>query len=192
MDPARLGLFGHSQGGWVVLEVGAADPSIAFVITNSGPGVTMARQERFSTRSPHDRRRRPRQAVTDALAHRTLSIALVRAEPTSRRCRRPLGKTVTGGRPRGARARPPLARPRPRQALERLTRPLLAIFGGKDLFTPVEDSIAVFRAARADRPGDLEIVTFSGANHRLQSGEPPALHPAYATTLGDWILRHNS
>jgi pimeloyl-ACP methyl ester carboxylesterase len=49
VDPGRLGLFGHSQGGWVVLEAAAADPSVAFVVTNSGPGVTMAHQERFAT-----------------------------------------------------------------------------------------------------------------------------------------------
>ena len=78
----------------------------------------------------------------------------------------------------------------PRPALERLTCPLLAIFGEQDLVTPVEDSIAVFRAARPGGAGDLEITTLPGCDHRLQSGEPPALHPAYATTLGDWILRH--
>jgi pimeloyl-ACP methyl ester carboxylesterase len=80
----------------------------------------------------------------------------------------------------------------PRPALERLTCPLLAIFGGQDLVTPVEESIAVFRAAREGRPGELHIETYPGADHRLQSGEPPALHPAYDTTLGDWILRHSS
>ena len=80
----------------------------------------------------------------------------------------------------------------PRPALERLTCPLLAIFGDEDLVTPVEESIAVFRAARAGRPGDLDVVTLPGADHRLQSGEPPALHPAYAATLGDWIIRHVS
>ena len=68
----------------------------------------------------------------------------------------------------------------PRPALERLTCPLLAIFGDQDLVTPVEESIAVFRAARAGRPGDLDVETLPGGDHRLQSGEPPALHPAYA------------
>ena len=56
----------------------------------------------------------------------------------------------------------------------------------------MEESIAVFRAARAGRPGDLEVVTLPGADHRLQSGEPAALHAAYAATLGDWIIRHGS
>jgi pimeloyl-ACP methyl ester carboxylesterase len=43
VDGARLGIFGHSQGGWVVLEVAAADPWVAFVVANSGPGVSPLR-----------------------------------------------------------------------------------------------------------------------------------------------------
>jgi uncharacterized protein len=78
----------------------------------------------------------------------------------------------------------------PRPALERLTCPLLAIFGGQDLVTPVEESIAVLRAARADGRGELEIVTLPDGDHRLHTGEPPALHSAYDRTLGDWILQH--
>ena len=68
VDPARLGLFGHSQGGWVVLEVAASDPSVAFVITNSGPGVTMALQERFATEANMTAAGAPAEAVAGALA----------------------------------------------------------------------------------------------------------------------------
>jgi pimeloyl-ACP methyl ester carboxylesterase len=80
----------------------------------------------------------------------------------------------------------------PRPALERLACPLLAIFGEQDLVTPVDESIVIFRAARAGRPEELEIATLPGGNHRLQSGDPPALHPAYAATLGEWILRQTA
>ena len=193
VDPARLGLFGHSQGGWVVLEVGAADPSVAFVITNSGPGVTMARQERFSTEAHMTAGGAPAEAVTGALALQDTLYALVRSGADLATVQATAGEDGHGP---SDPAELELVRRwldhDPRPALERLTRPLLAIFGDEDLFTPVEDSIAVFSAARADRPGDLEVVTFSGADHRLQSGEPPALHPAYAATLGDWITRHVS
>ena len=68
VDAARLGLFGHSQGGWVVLEVASADPSVAFVVTNSGPGVTMARQERFATEAHMVAAGAPADAVAGALA----------------------------------------------------------------------------------------------------------------------------
>jgi hypothetical protein len=54
---------------------------------------------------------------------------------------------------------------------------------------PVEESVAVFRAARKGRPGALDVAKLPGADHRLQSGGPQALHSAYETTLGDWISR---
>jgi pimeloyl-ACP methyl ester carboxylesterase len=37
--PKPVGLFGHSQGGWVVVEAASRQPEIAFVVANSGPGV---------------------------------------------------------------------------------------------------------------------------------------------------------
>jgi len=193
VDPARLGLFGHSQGGWVVLEAAASHPSVAFVITNSGPGVTMARQERFATEVHMTAAGAPAEAVAGALATQDTLVELVRGGADFETVQAAAGDDGHG--PSDA-AELELVRRwldhDPRAALERLTCPLLAIFGDEDLFTPVEESIAVFRAARAGRPGDLDIETLTGGDHRLQSGEPPALHPAYDRTLGDWILRRSA
>ncbi|HEY8295676.1 MAG TPA: alpha/beta hydrolase, partial [Micrococcaceae bacterium] len=41
------GLYGVSQGGWVALIASALDARIRFVISNSGPGVSPAFQDRF-------------------------------------------------------------------------------------------------------------------------------------------------
>jgi pimeloyl-ACP methyl ester carboxylesterase len=191
VDSTRLGLFGHSQGGWVVLEVAAADPSVAFVVTNSGPGVTMARQERFATEAHMIAGGAPAEAVAGALATQDAIMTLVRGGADLETV-----QAAAGGDGQGPSDPAELDLIRrlldhdPRPALERLACPLLALFGGEDLVTPVEESIAVFRAARAGRPGDLEIETLPGGDHRLQSGDPPTLHPAYAATLGDWIIRH--
>jgi uncharacterized protein len=191
VDPVRLGLFGHSQGGWVVLEVAAADPAVAFVVTNSGPGVTMARQERFATEAHMLAAGAPADAVAGALVTQDALMALVRAGADFDAVQAAAGDDGHGP---GDDAELELVRRwldhDPRPALERLTCPLLAIFGGQDLVTPVEESIAVLRAARADGRGELEIVTLPDGDHRLHTGEPPALHSAYDTTLGDWILQH--
>jgi uncharacterized protein len=191
VDPVRLGLFGHSQGGWVVLEVAAADPAVALVVTNSGPGVTMARQERFATEAHMLAAGAPADAVAGALVTQDALMALVRAGADFDAVQAAAGDDRHGP---GDDAELELVRRwldhDPRPALERLTCPLLAIFGGQDLVTPVEESIAVLRAARADGRGELEIVTLPDGDHRLHTGEPPALHSAYDTTLGDWILQH--
>jgi len=189
----RLGLFGHSQGGWVVLEVGAADPSVAFVVTNSGPGVTMARQELFATEAHMTAGGAPAAAVSSALAGLDAIFALVRSGADFETVKAAAGEDGQGP---GNAAELDLIRRLldhdPRPALERLSCPLLAMFGDNDLQVPVEESVAVFRAARSGRPGDLDVEIFHGADHRLQTGEPSALHPDYAATLGEWIIRRLS
>ena len=46
----RLGLFGFSQGGWVVPIAAALDPhEVAFTIIGSGPAVTLGEEELYST-----------------------------------------------------------------------------------------------------------------------------------------------
>ncbi|GAA1288148.1 alpha/beta hydrolase family protein [Saccharothrix xinjiangensis] len=42
------GLFGHSEGGWVVLRAATLRDDVPWVVTNSGPGVTPAVQDRYS------------------------------------------------------------------------------------------------------------------------------------------------
>jgi pimeloyl-ACP methyl ester carboxylesterase len=190
VDPARLGLFGHSQGAWVVLEVAAADPSVPFVVTNSGAGVTMAQQERFATEAHMSAAGAPGDVVADALATQDALMGLVRGGADFETVRAAAGGDGQGP---GDAAELDLVRRLldhdPRPALERLECPLFAIFGSEDLFVPVEESVAVFRAARSGRPGNLDVETLSGADHRLQIGDPKVLHPAYAPTLGAWITR---
>jgi uncharacterized protein len=190
VDAERLGLFGHSQGGWVVLEVAAADPSVPFVITNSGPGVTMARQERFATEAHMTAGGAPADAVAEALATQDALMALVRGGADFETIQAAAGGDGQGP---GDAAEVELVRRwldhDPRPALERLECPLLALFGGADLFVPVEETLAVFRSARAGRPGSLDVETLPGGDHRLQIGDPQELHPAYVPTLGDWITR---
>ena len=84
MDPATVGLFGHSQGGWVVLEVAAADPTIGFVVTNSGPGVSWARQGRYATAAHLATDGASPAEVETAVEGYDRIVALVRPAPTSR------------------------------------------------------------------------------------------------------------
>ncbi|PMZ87184.1 acyl-CoA thioester hydrolase/BAAT C-terminal domain-containing protein, partial [Pseudomonas sp. FW306-2-11AD] len=42
IDPARIGLIGHSEGGIVAPKVAAKDPRIAFIVLMAGPGVPLS------------------------------------------------------------------------------------------------------------------------------------------------------
>lgn len=51
IDPTRIGLWGHSQGGWVVPMVAAGLDSLSFVVGFSAPGVTYADLDKFANAS---------------------------------------------------------------------------------------------------------------------------------------------
>ncbi|HEU4971631.1 MAG TPA: alpha/beta hydrolase [Gaiellaceae bacterium] len=74
----------------------------------------------------------------------------------------------------------------PRPALERITVPVLALFGSDDPIVPVAESVEVYRAAV---PADLvRIEVFPGGDHRLQVGEPPRLADGYLETVSSFVF----
>ena len=48
INPRQIGLWGHSQGGWVAPIAAAQSKDVAFVISFSGPGVTYAELNKYA------------------------------------------------------------------------------------------------------------------------------------------------
>ena len=48
IDPTKIGVWGFSQGGWVVPTAAASSPSVAFTIIGSGPTVTLEEEILYS------------------------------------------------------------------------------------------------------------------------------------------------
>jgi pimeloyl-ACP methyl ester carboxylesterase len=194
----RVGLYGHSQGGWVVVEAAARCPSAAFVVTSSGPGVTPAAQERWATRTYVARSDVPEEEIEEVERYYDRVLSMMRAGMPLARARKEL---EASGFPNAFETLSLPVLPEddaewrllaalidydPRPALERIDVPVLALFGADDPITPVEESVAVFReAVRADL---LRVEVFAGADHRLQQGDPPALVGGYLETLASFIL----
>ena len=191
IDPATVGVFGHSQGGWVILEVAADDPSIAFVVTNSGPGVTWARQGRYATAAHLAADGASPDEVATALMAYDRIVGLVREGASFDIVERAASEAGQGENGPADAAELELARAwldhDPRAALERMTSPVLALFGSADLIVPVDQSIAVFRAAFAGHADALTVHVFEGGDHRSRIGDPPVLHPGYLAVLTGWI-----
>ena len=198
---APIGLFGHSQGGWVVVETGARDHRLAFVVSNSGPGVTPAQQERYATLRGAQRDGLTRYETERLLADYDALGELLRGVDAPGDVRRLISARL--GPPSRLRA---LARyasvPEddrewtfmrrildhdPAPALKRITCPLLALFGSNDELTPVAESMAIYRDARKGRAG-LTVHVFPGADHRCQVGDPPWMAPRYFELLLGWIV----
>jgi uncharacterized protein len=186
-----LGLFGHSQGGWVVVEAAGRGAPVAFVITNSGPGVSPARQERYSLTSKLTEGRK-----AEALAAYDAVVAVIRECPT-------LFEGVERLEAAGVPYRElpgtefmfedealwslsaKIFAYDPAAALSRIRAPLLAIFGAADKVTPPEESVVALQAAV--RPELLEIEVFPGGDHRLLHGEPSRFVDGYLDRIAAFV-----
>ena len=187
-----LGLFGHSQGGWVVVEAAGRGVPLAFVITNSGPGVTPARQERYSLAN-----KLPAGAEAEALAMYDAVVAVLRKRSTLAqgleqldaagvRYRELPGLKLMFEEEAVWRLSAKIFGYDPASALSRITAAVLALFGAADNVTPPEESVAAFRAAV--RPELLEVEVFPEGDHRLLHGDPPRFVDGYLDRIAAFVL----
>jgi hypothetical protein len=146
------GLFGHSQGGWVVLEASTvANPD--FIITNSGPAVSPREQEIYSTEQTLRKRGWDDEAVRAGLAsfHRVMDLLdLPYGEAWPKASALPLIDELTAvgafipTDPELWSFASAIIDYDPVPALRALDVPLLALLGEEDDVVPVQRSADVF------------------------------------------------
>jgi pimeloyl-ACP methyl ester carboxylesterase len=192
-----IGLFGHSQGGWVAVEAAASGLELSFLVSNSGPAVTPVAQER------HALENRMRAAgvnddtivatldVYDELTGLARQAAPLRAAQdylNRRRSQQSLAAeewlTLTDDA-RSWSELSQLADYDPRPSLSAIRRPLLVLYGADDPLVPVPASVTALLAAVPNALLTVEIL--SNADHRLQTGQPPSLHPHYFEILETFL-----
>jgi len=189
---APVGLFGHSQGGWVVIEAASRGADIAFVVTSSGPGVTPGEQERYSACTRLERNGASEAELADGLRSFDALLEMLRdgillADVGSRMDAARL--ILPPGFELADEADWELMRALvdydPRAALERIEVPVLALLGAADPIVPVDASVAVYEAAV--QPELLEVLVLPGADHRIQVGDPPRLADGYLDALTAFV-----
>lgn len=193
-----IGLFGHSQGGWVALEAASRDGRLAFVVANAGPGVTPGEQDRFALESALRRSGAGGDDLEAALSAYDGTLELLRSGAsfddfqsfaTSEELAQTFGIIGEYAPVAEDAAAWEFARRiidyDPAPALRRIGVPVLALFGGGDRLVPVEASVAVYRESVPDER--LTVHVFAGADHRCQVGDPPTMAPGYLELLNGWI-----
>ena len=168
-------------------------------MTNAGPGVTPGEQERYATRAYMRRAGMPESEFDAVGRYLDLLLSMMRSRVPFERVR---ARIAEEGFPPAFET---LGLPflpddaavwnfmaalidyDPRQSLERIRVPVLALFGADDAITAVTDSVVVYReAVRSDL---LQVEVFADADHRVQAGDPPALVDGYLETLATFVLR---
>lgn len=214
IDPARIGLIGHSEGGIVAPKVAAKDPKLAFIVLMAGPGVPLGevlRAQRAALgpamgASPAQLKQGQdvvdhvnaamRGAKGDADAE-ARALAAIKAEPIVPKPTddqaRALAKQLASGWMRT------LTDYDPRPTLAKVKCPILALNGSKDGQVPPDQNLPAIRAAtRANR--DVTIVELPNLNHLFQTAKTGAVGeyadieetvaPIALDTMTDWIVRH--
>jgi uncharacterized protein len=185
VDPSRIGLVGHSQGGWIAQMVAADEPGVGFVVLLAGPGQTVRDQVLTYERLLHERRGRSPEEVerTVASLRRQLGVASA-LRPACAALRMHYICRIIDFDPAGY--------------LARITVPVLAIFAEVDPMVPPELNIPLLCAGlrRADNT-DVTVHVFPEANHdffRARTGLPEEYRhlqrahvPGFREMIGEWV-----
>lgn len=205
VDPARIGIVGLSQGGWVAPIVAAADSHVAFVVNVSGAAVTFLEQSHLEMANTTRQAGLPEDAVREVLA---LNHAAERFLTTgdweryaSRRERglhsswREIAEGYPGSRDaaiwtflRG------VYRFDPMPYWANVAQPVLVLYGEEDEHdnVPVRESVRRLRETfEAAGKRNHRIVVIPGAGHGFLDMERHGLMEEFTTALGGWVRAHH-
>ncbi|WP_406231803.1 alpha/beta hydrolase family protein [Nocardia sp. NBC_01009] len=202
IDRARVGLFGHSEGGYLAPLVAARpDSGVAFVIAMAGPSVVGADVVNEQTEligaaqgtppGELDRQVRDTAALTTLL--RTGDIEGANKLAREQNAALPEDKRAKAA-DLDAQITPyfaALVAYDPAPALKALRVPVLAFYGGKDLQVPAAQNEQPMRDNLAADP-DATVLTFPGLNHLMQPTETglPSEYNNIETTISPEVLTY--
>jgi dienelactone hydrolase len=183
IDPARIFVLGHSLGGTVAPRVAAADPALAGLVIFAGGAQPMhwsaVRQFRYLG-SP--------QQLIDIVTRQAEAVDSPDLSPGTPEADLPFG--VPAAYWLDLRGYDPAA------TAATLGKPMLILQGGRDYQVTVDDDLARWRAALADRP-EVTIRVYDADNHLFLAGSGPSkpaeyeraqhVDPAVVADIADWL-----
>jgi len=215
VDAKHIGLFSHSSGGWPLVAVAAANPTVNFVITNVGSAESVADQQvRFSqalmkrsgvTFTDED------YAAAEAHMRRVLAIAagadgldaLIADAPALREKNWARFVDIIDDPKSAQFSWLQRFQSDPTADLKRIKVPFLALYGEQDYVVEAQTNSQKLAAALAEAGNhDLKTVIFPHADHGLWVAGAvrnvngaklfvwPRLVPGYYETILDWLRPH--
>jgi uncharacterized protein len=215
IDPARIGYWGLSQGGWLAVFAAARDPRAAFAVSVSAPLVTPEAQMEFAMANVLRVNGYPQSDVDAMLAARTAWIGWVRGSVPRATAVAALAKIdakpwfdlmyLPTSADVAAHPTDPSVRAQldddPLGALQRVRVPLLFVYGGSDPWIPVATTIGRLRPF-AQTHANVDYAVVAGVDHDMRFVQhetmdvtPAALArdvpdaPAYFMLLASWLAR---
>jgi pimeloyl-ACP methyl ester carboxylesterase len=210
IDPRRIGLIGHSEGGLIAPMVAEQYPSVAFLVLMAGSGVPGDQIIMAQSHAIAAARGVPEPALAaQAAVERKFLDAVMAAkdQPAAQAAAEAVLKAA--GMPDGASAAQSKAAASdwyrfflaydPAPALRRLRLPVLALVGSKDLQVPPDLNLPALREALKSDPA-AEVRELPGLNHLFQTARTGSsseygeieetLAPVALDAVTDWIQAH--
>ena len=224
IDAAQIGLIGHSEGGMIAPFVASQSPDIAFIVMMAGPGMRgdklLLLQGDLITKAEgvpdaafaqnHALRQRLIETVTSEpdAAKRQEKLDAIGADmkkQLTQADKKTIGDVDTFVKAQTQTLNSPWMRYflayDPQPMLQKVTCPVLAINGERDLQVPPKENLALVEAAlKAGGNKDHTVRELPGLNHLFQTcktGSPSeyagideTIAPLALQTMGDWIAQH--
>jgi len=216
IDPAKIGFWGLSQGGWLSVLAAARDASSAFAISISAPLVTPEKQMEFATANLLTVRGCSREEVEHMLAARRAWLAYLRGSAPRATAVDALRQVETqpwfhlaflptasklAAEPEQNAARKEMDYD-PIPAVRSARVPLLFIYGGADPWVPVAESVKQLDGLSKQQK-NIRFAVLGDANHEMmfQAKETMAFDAkataenapqaaAYFMLVSSWLTQH--
>jgi pimeloyl-ACP methyl ester carboxylesterase len=201
IDPARIGLWGFSQGAWVAPLAASRSSEIAFLVLVASTGVSPATQMLYGT-AAHARRAGFGEDVATRLVHARTQVDQWRRGHIGIEAAQAAVDAVADQPwfahaylPRSLResGRWPDMDFDPVPVFARVRVPVLLLYGEHDEWQPIDASIEAWRwAATQTKNRDVTIVRLPGTGHAPTLGgaeSSEAVSPDYERAVVDWLTR---
>ncbi len=210
VDPHRIGLIGHSEGGIIAPMVAARNKDVAFIVLLAGTGTPGIDIITGQTRLIAEVSGASKDDAEKAASEERAMLQAVVSEKDPAALDKKLREQLAGQMPE---AQVNIAIKQvtspwfkyflaydPAPALRQVKCPVLALDGSKDLQVPPEQNLAAIRAAlKAGGNTNFEVKELPNLNHLFQTAKTgsPAEYasieetfaPVALSTIGDWILK---
>ena len=206
----KIGLVGHSEGAIIASMLAARNPDVAFIVMMAGPGVPGKEILPQQTLLILEATGRSQQEAEKASAHEREILELAEQEPDDSLLEEQLREQAAGKVPEAQMEGEikTLTSPwfryfltyDPGTALRKVTCPVLAIGGEKDLQVPAKQNLPVIRKALEEAGNKhFEVDELAGLNHLFQTaktGTPSeyaeieeTMSPVAMDKIASWILQ---
>lgn len=223
INPRQIGLIGHSEGGLIAPMVAVESKDVAFIVLMAGPGTTGERILYQQTGLILKAQRADETMINRQLAMLDNIFAILRQEKEERVIQTrihdlaaaiynefsPEEKEAIGNADAVEKQLQSLTTPwfrfflayDPVPTLKKVTCPVLAINGSKDLQVPPRENLAAIESAlKTGGNKDFTIKELPGLNHLFQTcqtGSPAeygaiqeTISPTALKLMADWIVKH--